>query len=269
MSRKSLYSSEIDLAIMKALRDSTKQLRYNELHRKASDVFGNRIWIKTFNDHLKRLCENNEVIRNENTRYNVTYEPARKYTAEERRAIELEKNLLDYALNVAARVPDYKLRKDLIQGKIRYVIRRRFLMLKILTAILGFATGEEKKAKKMIDEAFYNWRILIDHFIEKAAKLDGIDQIVKEMIEGEKQDIKEKTQKIDGAINRLSLIRQELDKTTRRVSKLTREIKQTTNAQLKRTKTKEVEKLRNREKTFKQEAYMLSRKLSKLFKEVR
>jgi len=59
--------------IVQALLASREPLRYNELHREASKVFGRRIWIKTFNDHLKRLCEISIVVRKEKNRYHVLY----------------------------------------------------------------------------------------------------------------------------------------------------------------------------------------------------
>lgn len=84
MSRKSAYNTHVDDAIMKALGRAEGPLRYNELHRRANGIFGHRIWIKTFNDHLKKLCEKSMVIRKEKSRYYVTYE------------VE-EKNIDDYA----------------------------------------------------------------------------------------------------------------------------------------------------------------------------
>ena len=74
MSRKSAYNTQVDDAIMKALVRAEEPLRYNELHRRANGIFGQRIWIKTFNDHLKKLCEKSRVIRKEKSRYYVTYE---------------------------------------------------------------------------------------------------------------------------------------------------------------------------------------------------
>ena len=64
--------------IVQALLTSREPLRYNELHREASKVFGRRIWIKTFNDHLKKLCEISIVVRKEKNRYHVTYELEQK-----------------------------------------------------------------------------------------------------------------------------------------------------------------------------------------------
>jgi len=84
LSRKSAYNTQVDDAIMKALGRAEEPLRYNELHRRANRILGHRIWIKTFNDHLKKLCEKSMVIRKEKSRYYVTYE------------VE-EKNIDDYA----------------------------------------------------------------------------------------------------------------------------------------------------------------------------
>ncbi len=84
MSRKSAYNTQVDDTIMKALVRAEGPLRYNELHRRANGIFGQRIWIKTFNDHLKKLCEKSMVTRKEKSRYYVTYE------------VE-EKNIDDYA----------------------------------------------------------------------------------------------------------------------------------------------------------------------------
>ena len=78
MSRKSAYNTQVDDAIVKALGRAEKPLRYNELHRRANGIFGQRIWIKTFNDHLKKLCEKSTVVRKEKSRYYVTYEVEEK-----------------------------------------------------------------------------------------------------------------------------------------------------------------------------------------------
>ena len=84
MSRKSAYNTQVDDAIMKALGRAEEPLRYNELHRRTNGILGQWIWIKTFNDHLKKLCEKSMVTRKEKSRYYVTYE------------VE-EKNIDDYA----------------------------------------------------------------------------------------------------------------------------------------------------------------------------
>lgn len=79
MSRKSAYGNQIDDAIIQALQRAREPLRYNELHRKANGILGHRIWIKTFNDHLKKLHEKSVVVRKEKNRYCVTYELETKH----------------------------------------------------------------------------------------------------------------------------------------------------------------------------------------------
>ena len=80
MSKIPFYENEVDKAIIKALGLSGKPLRYNELHRRADKNFGRRIYIKTFNDHLRKLYEKAVVIRSEKNRYHVTYELVKEYS---------------------------------------------------------------------------------------------------------------------------------------------------------------------------------------------
>ena len=162
-----IYRSETDSAIIKALKGSREPLRYNELHRKASKVLGSRIWIKTFNDHLRKLCKDSEVVRNEKNRYNVTYEPAKKYRDEEREYVELEKKILDSLLGFATEPPrkshlrakKLQFQKRVIKSFVKSLARRRRLVTKILSATLALAEGKEREAQMMLDDYFFDYRL--------------------------------------------------------------------------------------------------------------
>ena len=60
-------------AILMVLVRHRKGIRYNDLHRESGREFGKRIWIKTFDKHLKLLVNSGIVERNEETRYKVFY----------------------------------------------------------------------------------------------------------------------------------------------------------------------------------------------------
>jgi len=182
---------------MKTLKDSREPLRYNKLHKEASAVLGHRIWIKTFNDHLKRLSENGEVIRNEKSRYNVTYEPARNYTEEERKRIKDEKKYLDFVLKWAAKTSDLELRKRAIKRWIRALARKQSMVATILYAAYALTIGEEKEAQSALDEFFFRYRTVLDHFIKKLSKIDGITDILNEMRKEESQRFKKISQEFE------------------------------------------------------------------------
>lgn len=211
MSTNSLYASDVDYAIVKALKDSREPLRYNKLHKEASNVLGRRIWIKTFNDHLKMLGENGEVIRNEKSRYNVTYESSRKYTDEERIRITQEKNLLDLFLQSATETSDLKLRTRIIQTWIGYLARKRRTELKILDATLALTEGKEREAQMILDEFFYGYRIVLDHLIKTLSKIDGITHIINGMREAKNRDLEKKKQEFDRVAKELYEICEEID----------------------------------------------------------
>ena len=78
MSRKHAHVERVDYAIKRALVRAGEPLRYNELHRKANSILGHRIWIKTFDAHLKKLVKTSMVIREEKNRYYVTYKLEKK-----------------------------------------------------------------------------------------------------------------------------------------------------------------------------------------------
>ena len=62
-------------------------------------MLGRRIYIKTFNDHLKKLCEKSTVLRKEKNRYHVTYELENidDYVRNNRKIVEeLRKKLAAY-----------------------------------------------------------------------------------------------------------------------------------------------------------------------------
>lgn len=199
MSRNSLYRSEIDFAILKALKDSRQPLRYNKLHVEASNVFGSRIWIKTFNDHLKKLCKKSEVIRNEKSRYKVTYEPAKKHTDKVHKVIELEKEILDYAFHHFAQIQDPELRARIIKKWIKDLARWRvYSVLQIISdAVFALVEGEEKEAQRIVDEFAYAYRIILDHIVKTSSKINGIKPILKEMKEEEEQAMEKRLQELE------------------------------------------------------------------------
>lgn len=217
MSKNSIYLTEVDYAILKALKDSHGPVRYNKLHKEASNIFGSRIWIKTFNDHLKRLSENGEVIRNEKSRYNVTYEPARKYTEEERSLIEKEKKLLQYFRpRVEQNWNEFGIRS--IKSYIRHLtdVHGGISVFTTLDILLGFAEGKGNEAQAMLDEVFYRRRIELVELLETLSKFKGIAKVVREMREEETarlnrkmQEQKERTfayEKIMGLVRRFESI---------------------------------------------------------------
>ncbi len=174
----SVYLGEVDYSILKALRDSQEPMRYNRLHREASSIFGSRIWIKTFNDHLKKLNEKGEVIRHENNRYNVTYEPARKYTNEEQLVIENEKVFV----NAIHRLYQSKPRKVAIVKKFIKVAKFGAVhTFTVLDALLAFAEGNEKRAEKIIDESLCRYRNILAVRLKMLSKFDDIAKIVEEV----------------------------------------------------------------------------------------
>lgn len=122
MSRKSAYNTHVDDAIMKALVRAEEPLRYNELHRRANGIFRQRIWIKTFNDHLKKLCEKSMVKRKEKSRYYVTYEVEEKniddYTSD--RSKQMTKELAQLR-----RVLDNPLMVQFLEEKLRELQREQ------------------------------------------------------------------------------------------------------------------------------------------------
>ena len=207
MSKKSIYLAEVDYAILKALKDSYEPVRYNKLHKEASNIFGSRIWIKTFNDHLKKLLENGEVIRNEKSRYNVTYEPARKYTEEERSLIEKEKKLLQhFRPRRGQEWNEFGIRS--IKSYIRHLtdVYGGISVFTTLDALLAFAEGKENEAQTTLDEDFYRRRIKLVEFLTTLSEFKGIARVVHEMK-------KEETARLDRELRELEKSRLTYKKT--------------------------------------------------------
>ena len=212
------YKSQADYAIIKVLKDSREPLRYNELHRKASSVLGNRIWIKTFNDHLKRLCEDGEIIRNEKTRYHVTYEPARKYRDEEREEVELEKKFLGLLLRFASEAPKklefhakkLEFRDCVVKSLVKLLAQRRKMVKTILSATLALAEGKEREAQMVLDEYFLDYRIVLNHFMTILSKIDGITQIANEMTEEWIQEYRKIMREIEARMQEVKALTQEV-----------------------------------------------------------
>ncbi len=106
MSSLQIYDT-VDTAIVNTLRKNPQGLRYNALHAKSGEEFGQRIWIKTYNDHLKGLVKAGVIERIEETRFKVTYKlkipetsQAKMYLSRVRKEIRVLKETLPFLLKL-------------------------------------------------------------------------------------------------------------------------------------------------------------------------
>lgn len=146
------YGGAVDDAIVKVLRRFTNGLRYNKLHRESGKELGRSIWIKTFNNHLKKLCQDRIIERNEESRFKVIYKLSMPFGAKEFKSqinelIENFKKEQVNALKIALSAQE-----AVIEFREMPAIKAREVELAPSSVREAVAEFKKKKAKGTIDE---------------------------------------------------------------------------------------------------------------------